>query len=129
MRSIRVLLVLSLAAAALAGCGLQNGGTIEGGCADLVYEATGSTGDGVDDVQATIHNSTGAADEHLLGISPIRLETAACGDDVEVSMTVESLSSDGWAGCRITWDGESVSDRAEGDHAVAECSVTLIANR
>jgi hypothetical protein len=115
---------------ALAGCAPQNGGELASSrCADLVFEATGSLGQGVDDVQATVFDGT--QEQQLVGLSPTSLNTSHCpvAGGTEVRMSVETLSANGWAECRITFAGRSVTNRAEGDHAVAECTATLVPGR
>ena len=113
----------------MTACGTANGGELEGRCGNLTFEATGSLGQGPDDVHATIFDGT--QQQELVGLSPTALNTSHCAvaGGTEVTMSVETLSANGWAECRISFDGHSVSDRAEGDHAVAKCSATLVPER
>jgi hypothetical protein len=125
MRWAAVVLVAPLL---LVGCAPQGTGELSGSrCADLVFEATGSLGQGVDDVQATLFDGT--SEQQLVGLSPTSYTTSHCptAEGTEVTMSVETLSANGWAECRIEFAGRSVTNRAEGDHAVAECTATLVA--
>jgi hypothetical protein len=124
----RAALTVAAAALLLTGCGPQNGGTLTGyNTRDLSIRGDGPTGDGVDDIRLTIVRtaSDGTTTTYTNeSLAPARSESGgSAGTHIEV--TVESLASDGWAECSITFGGQTVSDRAEGSYAVAECSATL----
>ena len=94
--------------------------------AQLVLEATGSHGDGADDVRVVVAASdvTNAVDETT--IVPWKQVTPdAVASDTTIRMSVTSLSGSGTAGCAISWGNQSVTASASGSHAVATCVATL----
>ncbi|WP_207456603.1 hypothetical protein [Desertivibrio insolitus] len=120
-----------MTALALPGCAGGSGEatlrSLEGG--PVQFEARGSMGDGVDDVRVFVYHEGDLLSGPSESIVPWKTTTGVGPVPTTVSMTVESLSSDGEARCTIHWGGRSVSNTARGDHAVAECIAHLEAGR
>lgn len=120
-------LLLGLAGCNAAGPGPKSTGVLTSNTpAQLVLEATGSHGDGADDVRVVIAASavTDAVDETtIVPWKQVAPDTVASNTTVRMSVT--SLSASGNAGCAISWGHQSVTASASGDHAVATCVATL----
>ncbi|MBT1669177.1 hypothetical protein KK092_07270 [Curtobacterium flaccumfaciens pv. flaccumfaciens] len=105
-------------------------GTITGtgGGEGLVFSANGSTGAG-DDVQVTVDHSSidGSNPTTESTIVPWKTGTGAYDLDKPktVTMQVRSLAKSGWASCEIRWSGKSITNKATGNHAQANCTATL----
>ncbi|MGW8431079.1 hypothetical protein ACWGJ9_08145 [Curtobacterium citreum] len=116
---------------AFTGCASSGEGTITGtgDSKGVQYIAGGSTGDGADDVEVTVDHSAvdGIEPETTRSIVPWRTGGSAYGfeEPKTVTMTVKSLTKDGWASCEIRWSGQSVTKKVSGEYAVAECAATL----
>ena len=103
---------------------IQNSETVQG----LSYRASGSTGDGADDARITVKatkTDPEATEAYDTLVPWTRTSTGNDGDTV--SMTVESLSTDGKAECQIFYKDIIIRNVATGDHAIAKCEGVLSA--
>jgi hypothetical protein len=92
----------------------------------LIYMASGTQGDGPDDatviIEPTDSDPTGEPGASTL-LPWTKTTTGTQGS--KVSMTVESLASDGTVECQIMFDNIIIHNKASGDHVKVTCEGTL----
>lgn len=105
----------------------KNSETVEG----LIYMAKGTPAtDAPDDAIINIAPLKGGSGEAALGEKDVNTllpwtKTTGGATDSKVSMTVESLSSDGEVECQIFFQNMIIHNKASGDHAKVTCEGTL----
>lgn len=92
----------------------------------LVYMAMGTQGDGPDDAIVNVA-STKSNPEETKDVNTILpwTKTVKGTAGEKVSMTVESLSSDGTVECQIMFDDIIIYNKASGNNVTVTCEGTL----
>ena len=100
----------------------ENSETLQG----VTYRVSGSVGDGADDAVITIqpNDSDPVGEKQVNTILPWT-KTSTGNEGMKVSMTVESLSSDGDIECQIFYQNMIIRNTASGDHATVTCEGEL----
>jgi len=106
------------------GTRMENSDTVDG----LSYRASGTVGDGPDDALISIKSTTSDPTETVDSPTILPWTRTSVGNDGDkVSMTVESLSSDGTVQCQIFYKNLIIINEASGDHVTVTCEGELSA--